>query len=81
MSGTPEHGRFIGSTDMLGERGRSGRLHDSPTRVAWMRPCPNNLPGHQLVDDLAVDIKEAVFAPERTIYSHPRSHKPEMING
>ncbi len=34
-----------------------------------------------LVDDLHVDIREAVFAPEHTLYSVPRSYKPERVNG
>lgn len=34
-----------------------------------------------LVDELGVDIKEAVFAPEHTLYSVARSYKPAMVNG
>ena len=34
-----------------------------------------------LVDELGVDIQEAVFAPENTLYSVPRSYKPASIDG
>lgn len=34
-----------------------------------------------LVDELGVEITEAVFAPEHTLYSVPRTYKPAMING
>lgn len=34
-----------------------------------------------LIDELGVEIKEAVFAPEHTLYSVPRSYKPGMVNG
>ena len=34
-----------------------------------------------LIDELGVEITEAVFAPEHTLYSVPRTYKPAMING
>ncbi len=34
-----------------------------------------------LVEDLDVNIVEAVFAPEHTLYSVPRSYKPERVDG
>lgn len=34
-----------------------------------------------LVEELGVEITEAVFAPEHTLYSVPRTYKPAMIDG